>query len=140
MNGNVVGARTLAYLRGENGLFQERERFEQARKQFQDSGFAPWMSDGQKRRVERFWKVASLLRENSRLSLPKMSRELKVPISTLFTTLKDVEKLFHFTIVLKEIEKDVPVTDTTPLEFAYRVTIDTGAETGKNHSPNPNKR
>jgi hypothetical protein len=39
MNGNVVGARTLAYLRGENDLFQEKERFEQARKQIQDSGF-----------------------------------------------------------------------------------------------------
>jgi len=49
--------------------------------------------------VGRFWQVASLLQENSRMSLTEMSRKLKVPISSLFDTLKEVEKHFHFTIV-----------------------------------------
>jgi hypothetical protein len=54
------------------------------------------MSDAQKRRVIRFWNVASFLQENSRMSLLKMSRELEIPISTLFNTLKEVETLlFH---------------------------------------------
>jgi hypothetical protein len=46
MNGSEVGSTTLDYLRGEK-----------ARRQFQDSGLACWMSNAQKRRVERFGQV-----------------------------------------------------------------------------------
>jgi hypothetical protein len=34
MNGKGVGATTLAYLRGEKDLLQERERFAQVKKEF----------------------------------------------------------------------------------------------------------
>jgi hypothetical protein len=131
MNGNGVGARTLAYLRGETDMVQEQERIAQVKKQFQGSSLAFWLSGAQKRRMERFWKVASLLQENSRMSLTEMSRKLKVSVSTLFDTLKDLEKFFHFTIVLKENEWDAPTRDSIPVEFAYQVTIDTGQEDGK---------
>ena len=97
MNGN--GATTLAYLRGEKDLLQERERLEQAKKQLQSQDQPYGLSRAQRRRIKRFWQVASLLQENSRMSLTEMSRKLKVPISSLFDTLKEVEKHFHFTIV-----------------------------------------
>ena len=58
--------------------------------------------------------VASLLHENSRMSLTEMSRRLKVPISSLFDTLKEVEKHFLFTIVLKESERDSPQRQPSP--------------------------
>jgi hypothetical protein len=41
------------------------------------------------------------------MSLVEMSRKLKVPVSTLFDTLKEVEKVFRFTIVLKDKENKV---------------------------------
>ena len=126
MNENTVGAKTLAYLRGEKDLLQEREQFAQVKKQFQDSGLPPCLSDAQKRKVDRFWKVASLLRENSRMSLTEMSNRLKLPISTLFDTLKEVEKYFCFTIGLRESEKNSLGSDPTTFEFAYQ--IDAGAK------------
>lgn len=130
MNGNTVGAKTLAYLRGEKDLLQEKEQFSQVRKQSQNPGLLFGLSAAQKRRVERFWQVASLLHENSRMSLCEMSRMLKLPVSTLFETLKEVEKYFLFTIVLKEKEKDAIATDPSPFELAYQVTIDTTQEDG----------
>jgi hypothetical protein len=131
MNGNGVGAATLAYLRGEKDLVQERERFAQARKQLQSC--QPFgLSGPQNRRVERFWQVASLLHENSRMSLTEMSGKLKIPVSTLFDTLKEVEKHFLFTIVPKESEKDASARDSTPLEFAYQVTIDSSETEAEN--------
>jgi hypothetical protein len=120
MNGN--GATTFAYLRGEKDLLQERERFEQARKQLQRQAQPYGLSRAQQRRIERFWQVASLLQENSRMSLTEMSRKLKVPISSLFDTLKEVEKHFHFTIVPKEGEASA--TAASPLEFTYQIIID----------------
>ena len=130
MNGNGNGATTLAYLRGEKDLLQERERLEQARKQFQSPGPAFLLNAGQKRKVERFWQVASLLQENSRMSLTEMSRKLKIPISSLFDTLKEVEKHFHFTIVPKE--KEASATAPSPLEFTYQITIDPGEKEARN--------
>jgi len=121
MNGNGNGATTLAYLRGTKDLFEEGEQLE-------EKSEVLGLSEAQKRGVKRFWKVASLLQKNSRMSLTQMAKKLKIPVSTAFDTLKEVEKHFHFTIVLKEKEKDVPGTDTTPLEFGYNVIIDTGAE------------
>ena len=128
MNGSGVGATTLAYLRGEKDLLQERERLEQAKKQLQSSGLAFWLSGAQKRRIERFWQVALLLQQNSRMSMSKMARKLKVPVSTVFDTLKDLEEFFHFTIVLKDREKDSPRTNPSPPEFTYEVSMDTGQE------------
>ena len=124
MNGNTVGATTLAYLRGEKDLVQERDRFAQAREQLQSSVQPFGLSASQNRRLERFWQVASLLQENSRMSLTEMSRKLKVPISSLFDTLKEVEKHFHFTIVPKEREKEVTATAPSPFEFTYQIIID----------------
>ena len=113
---NEIGARTLAYMRGEKDLFQEREKIAQLRRQLGASGLAFWMSETQRRRVRRFWEVVSLLQEDSRMTLLEMSRRLNVPVSTLFDTLKEVQKFFRFTIVLKD----------SPSGNAYR--IDTNAE------------
>jgi len=123
---NVVGARTLGYLRGERDLLEERQRVAEVKKKVEDLSY--WLTDANKRRVERFWKVVSLLQENSRMTLVEMSKRLKVPVSTLFETIKEVEKLFHFTIVLKDSERNVLVRDTIPVEFAYEVSIETNAE------------
>jgi hypothetical protein len=134
MNGNGVGATTLAYLRGETDLVQERDRFAQAREQLQSSVQPFGLSASQNRRLERFWQVASLLQENSRMSLTEMSRKLKVPISSLFDTLKEVEKHFHFTIVLKESERDASPRDSLPPEFACQVAIDTTSKEAETNS------
>ncbi|MCJ7493887.1 MAG: hypothetical protein MUP68_06550 [Deltaproteobacteria bacterium] len=99
---NEIGARTLAYLRGEKDLFQERERVAQVRRQLGASGLAFWMSETQRRKVTRFWQVVSLLQEDSRMALWEMSKRLNIPVSTLFDTQKEVQKYFHFTIVLKD--------------------------------------
>jgi len=136
MNGNTVGARTLGYLRGETDMGRERERIAQVKKQFQGSSLAFWVSGAQKRRMERFWKVASLLQENSRMSLTEMSRKLKVSVSTLFDTLKDLEKVFHFTIVLKESAMDASGKDPVTVGFAYQVSIDSSAEKETHYLPN----
>ena len=127
MNGNGVGATTLAYLRGEKDLFQEREGFAQVKKQLEEKGVGIGLSVAQKRRMERFWKVATLLHENSRMSLTEMSRKAKVPVSTLFDTLKEVEKYFRFTIVSRESEKDVSARDPLTFKFGYQVSMDADA-------------
>jgi hypothetical protein len=136
MNGNGVGATTLAYLRGEKDLLQERDELGQIRKQLQNQAMGIGLSEAQKRKVERFWKVASLLQENSRMSITEMSKRLKYPISTLFDILKEVEKHFHFTIVLKDGEKDASGTASSPLEFGYQITMDASEEDGKQKAPN----
>jgi hypothetical protein len=64
--------------------------------------------------------VASLLHENSGMSLTEMSRKLKVPISSLFDTIKEVEKDFLFTIVLKESERAAPPETAFPLSLPTR--------------------
>jgi hypothetical protein len=128
MNGNAVGDRTLGYLRGEKDLFEERKRLAEAKKKVEDSNLSYWLTGANKRRVERFWKIVSLLQENSRMSLVEMSRKLKAPVSTLFDTLKEVEKSFRFTIVLKDSERNCLPRDTVPVAFAYQVSIDTGEE------------
>jgi len=130
MNENGNGATTLTYLRGEKDLLQERELFKQERKQLQSQDQPYGLSKAQKRRIERFWQVASLLHENSRMSLTEMSKKLKIPVTTLFETLKEVEKHFHFTIVPKE--KEASGTAHSPLEFAYQITIDPGENKDEN--------
>jgi hypothetical protein len=50
------------------------------------------------------------------MSLVEMSRKLKVSVSTLFETLKEVEKIFDFTIVLKGNDKNVTLNGTIPVE------------------------
>ena len=118
---NAVGARTLQYLRGERDLFEERKRLAELKKRVEASNLSYWMTGVNKRRVERFWQVVSLLQENSRMTLMEMSKRLKIPISTLFDTLKEVEKIFRFTIVLKESERQVSLRDTVAVENPYRV-------------------
>jgi hypothetical protein len=131
MKRNRNGAITLAYLRGGIDAVRERERFEQARKQLQSSVQPFGLSASQNRRLERFWQVASLLHENSRMSLTEMSGKLKIPVSTLFDTLKEVEKHFHFTILPKETDKNASGKTSSALEFGYQVSIDTsGGEVG----------
>jgi hypothetical protein len=124
----AVGAIALEYLRGEKDLFEERKRFAEVKKKVEDSNLPFWLTGVNKRRVERFWQVVSLLQENSRMSLMEMSRKLNVPLSTLFETLKEVEKVFHFTIILKDINRNVLISDTIPGKFSYEVSIDTSAE------------
>ena len=114
---NANGARTLAYLRGETDLLQEREQFVLARKKSPNPALVFCLTEAQNRRVKRFWQVASLLHENSRMSLVEMSRKLKIPVSTLFETSKEVEKMFRFTIVLKDNVQNVFLGDTVPVEL-----------------------
>jgi hypothetical protein len=128
MNGNTVGARTLAYLRGEKDLFEERKRVAELKKKVEGLNLSYWTTGVSKRRVERFWQVVSLLQENFRMTLTEMSGKLKIPVSTLFDTLKEVEKIFQFTIVLKDSERNVSPRNTSPAEFAYQVSLDTSAE------------
>ena len=135
---NAVGARTLEYLRGEKDLFEERKGLAEVKKKVEGLNLSYWLTGINKRRVERFWKVVSLLQENSRMSLVEMSRKLKIPVSTLFDTLKEVEKSFHFTIVLKDNERNASLRDTVPIEFAYEVSIDTSEENTKPYISIPN--
>ena len=128
---NAVGERMLGYLRGEKDLFEERKRLVEMRKKVETSDLTYWLTGRNKRRVERFWKIVSLLQENSRMSLSEMSRKLKIPVSTLFDTLKEVEKIFHFTIVLRDTESNVSPGDTIPGEFAYEISVDAMEE----HTP-----
>ena len=120
----------MAYIRGEKDLFLERERVAWLRKQQQDSILTLGLSGSQKRRMERFWKVASLLQQNSRMSLSEISKELKVPISTLFDTFEELKKVFLFTIVLREGVKDVSMRTPLTFEFGYQASMAAGAEKG----------
>jgi hypothetical protein len=121
MNGNLVGAKMLAYLRGEKDLFEEREGIAQTRKQLKRSALGYWLSNVQSRQVQRFWQVVSLLEENSRMSLTEMSRKLEVPVSTLFECMKEVEK-FRFTIVLRNDERKLWIRNAVRrCEFAYEI-------------------
>jgi hypothetical protein len=104
MNGNRVGERTLAYLRGERDLFAERERLAAAKKVFKDSSLGNWLAQSTERRTRRFWDVVGLLQEDSRMGLTKMGRKLGVSASTLYDDVKHIRKFFRFTIVLKEEE------------------------------------
>ena len=115
MNGNAVGDRTLGYLRGERDLFEERKRLAEVKKKVENSNVSYWLTGANKRRVERFWQIVTLLQKNSRMSLVEMSGKLKIPVSTLFDTLKEVEKIFHFTIALKDSERNVLLRDTIPV-------------------------
>ena len=114
--GDGVGVKSLAYLRGERDLFVEREKLAGARRRLEKSRLGYWLCNGGKRRVKIFWKVVSLLESNSRMGLTEMSRVLQVPVSTVFDTLKQVEKFFCFTIALKEGEKNVLIPC---VEFSY---------------------
>ena len=114
---NAVGARTLEYLRGERDLFEERKRLAEVKKNVEAANLSYWLTGVNKRRVERFWKVVSLLQENSRMTLVEMSKKLQIPVSTVFDTLKEVEKIFQFTIVLRDNENDVSLRETIALDF-----------------------
>ena len=119
---NEVGARTLEYLRGERDLLEERERAADLRRKVEASNLSYWVTGANRRRVERFWQMVSLLKGNSRMTLVEMSRNLKVPVSTVFDTLKDVEKIFNFTIVLKGNEKNMTRRDAITVGDAYQIT------------------
>ena len=112
---NEVGARTLEYLKGERDLFEERKQLAELRKKVETANLSYWMSGANKRRAERFWQVVSLLQENSRMTLVEMSRKLKVPVSTVFDTLKAVGKHFQFTIVLRDNRSDAQSETLSPL-------------------------
>ena len=114
---NAVGERMLGYLRGEKDLFEERKKVAEMKKKIEASNLTYWLTGASKRRVERFWKVVSLLQENSRMTLTEMSKRLKIPVSTLFDTLKEVEKYFQFTIVLRDNKSDISIRNTIAYEF-----------------------
>jgi len=122
---NGAGNRTLAYLRGEKDLLEERKQLAEVKRKVEDSNLSYWVTGRSKRRMERFWQVVALLQENSRMSLVDMSRKLKIPVSTLFDTLKEVEKVFRFTIVLRETENKALLQDIAPVEFASEDSVDT---------------
>ena len=125
---NAVGERTLAYMKGERDLFEERRELAELRKKVESKNLSYWLTGASKRRVERFWQVVSLLQENSRMSLVEMSKRMKVPVSTLFETLKQVEKVFDFTILLKDNERNAPLSGTIPVESTYQFIIHTEDE------------
>ena len=125
---NAVGERTLEYLRGERDLFEERKRLAEVKKKVESSDLSYWLAGANKRRVERFWQVVALLQENSRMTLTEMSKRLNAPVSTLFETLKQVEKLFDFTIVLKGNDKNATLSGTIPVQSTYQFLIDVDDE------------
>ena len=116
----AVGARTLEYLRGERDLFEERKQLAELRKKVETANLSYWMTGANKRRVVRFWQVVSLLQENSRMTLMEMSRKLKIPASTVFDTLKAVEKHFQFTIVLRDNKSDISSETLLPVSLLTR--------------------
>ena len=121
---NAVGEKTLAYMRGEKDLFEERRELAELRKKVESKNLSYWLTGASKRRVERFWQVVALLQENSRMSLVEMSKRLGFPVSTLFETLKEVERIFDFTIVLKGNDKNAPLSGTIPVQSTYQFIID----------------
>jgi len=121
---NAVGERTLEYLRGERDLFEERKRLAEVKQKVESSDLSYWLAGANKRRVERFWQVVALLQEYSRMTMTEMSKRLKVPVSTLCETLKQVEKLFDFTIVLKGNDRNTPLSGTIPVQSTYQFIID----------------
>jgi hypothetical protein len=137
---NAVGNRTLEYLRGEKDLLEERKQIAEVKKTVEALNLSYWTTGMSKRRVERFWKIVSLLQENSRMSLAEMSRNLKVPISTLFDTLKEVEKIFRFTIVLKDNKQNVLLNDTVPVECSNQGLRDGGEKNERISEPTSQAR
>lgn len=129
MNCNEVGSTTLAYLRGEKDLYSERKRVAQLKNNLKDSALLFGMSEHHKRRMERLWKIASLLQEDSRMTITEISKTLKIPISTAFDDLEELKKAFLFTIVLRK-EYDPPGAKSPfGFELEYQPTGD--AEAGK---------
>ena len=125
MNGNAVGATTLAYMKGERDLLVERRRLEDLKRQFNGSGLKYWLSNPEKPQVRRFWKSVSLLEENSRMTLTEMSRRANIPISTIFDVVKEVKKYFRFTIVLRGNERNIVTGNmSASVEFSYKFTPD----------------
>ena len=114
---NAVGEKMLGYLRGERDLFEERKRVAELRKEVEATSLSYWVTGASKRRAKRLWQVVSLLQENSRMTLTEMSKRLKIPVSTLFDTLKEVEKYFQFTIVLRDNKSDISIRNTIAYEF-----------------------
>jgi hypothetical protein len=114
MNGNTNGARSLAYLRGETNVFAEREKLAQARKKIKRSGLSYWLCCPNERRLRLFWGMVSLLGENSRMPLTEMAKKLDAPVSTVYDMLREIEKVFSFTLVLKGHEKQTlrQISDT----------------------------
>ena len=125
---SAVGARTLEYLKGERDLFEDRKRLAELRKKVETAGLSYWMTGVTNRRAKRFWQIVSLLQENSRMTLVEMSRRLKIPVSTLFDTVKEVEKSFQFTIVLKDNKRNVSLRETISVEGACQASLDASAE------------
>jgi hypothetical protein len=95
----------MAYIRGERDLFAERKKLSMARRFLRESSVVYGLSQCDGSRARRFWEVVSLLQQDSRMSLPKMSRELGVSVTTLCEDFKRVRKFFRFTIVLKDSER-----------------------------------
>jgi len=125
MNGNSVGATTLAYMKGERDLLAERGRLVNLKRQFNGSGLKYWLSNPEKPQVKRFWKLVSLLEENARMTLTEMSRRTNTPISTIFDMVKEVEKYFRFTIVLRENERNILAENMAArIEFSHEFTPD----------------
>ena len=122
MNGSSNGAKMLAYLRGEKDLFEERKRIAEIKRELRKTRLGYWLSYVEKQRVKRFWQIVSLLEEDARMSLTEMSKRLNIPLSTLFDCMKEVEKFFRFTIVLKDDERRI-FTRNAPVtfEFAYEI-------------------
>jgi len=94
------GEKSLAYLRGDASVFEEREKAAEPRK-----GLGYWVFCPNDRRRRIFWGMVQLLATNSRMRLTKMSQRLGVPISTVFDMLRHVEEVFSFTLALKSDEK-----------------------------------
>lgn len=120
VNGDSVGAKTLAHLRGGTDLETERKRLKEARKTLK-SRLVHWLERGlDEHRKKVFWKMVDLLQEDSRMKLTKMSKEMGVPISTLHQYLNEIRKHFCFTVALKKEDELALNEMVTPCsEFCY---------------------
>jgi len=115
----------LAYMKGERDVLVEKQRLVELRRQFNGSGLKYWLSNPEKPQVRKFWKLVSLLEENSRMTMTKMSRRANIPISTIFDMVKEVGKYFRFTIVLRDNEKNILAGNgSASLEFSHEFTPD----------------
>jgi len=111
------GCQNIGVSKGRKRFVRGKKKGAELKKKVEGLNLSYWMTCVSKRRVERFWKVVSLLQENSRMTLTEISGKLKIPVSTLYDTLKEVEKIFQFTIVLKESERNAPLRNITPLSL-----------------------
>jgi len=84
------------------------------------AGTSEPMSKCQCKRHERHAQILALLQENSRISLTKIARTLRLPVSTVFDHVKVIERTHVFACVPRE---DAPRQDHEWLPYGWRCAL-----------------